>query len=177
MTRLLAADAPEWLRRAFLIGGFAGLRTEELLAIRWEHVDLKEGQIYVPPEAAKATGGFRERYVSFTEPLRHEAKAAGWAKLARDRKSERVVDASPAIFYEVRRMVVKAAGFPKWPTNCLRHSFASYHLAECGNASMTALQMGHTSPAMVLQTYAQAVSARATREWWAIRPERKRKPA
>jgi hypothetical protein len=55
-----------------------------------------------------------------------------------------------------------------WPSNCLRHSFASYHLAHFRDAAKTAFEMGHTSPALLYQTYANCVTRREAEKWWAV---------
>jgi len=47
-----------------------------------------------------------------------------------------------------------AWGTHSWPANALRHSFATYHLGQCGNPGTTAFQMGHTNPAMVQRAHA-----------------------
>jgi len=55
----------------------------------------------------------------------------------------------------------------KWPPNCLRHSFGSYHLAMWENAAGTAHQMGN-SEAIVRKSYARAVRKKEAEAWWAL---------
>jgi integrase len=52
-------------------------------------------------------------------------------------------------FYRDLEAARANAGISKWPSNALRHSYASYHLAFHQNAAALALQMGHTSQAMI----------------------------
>ena len=51
--RRLFLALPEPINLAFAIGALAGLRTGEVLALRWEHVDLEHGRIHV----RESTGG------------------------------------------------------------------------------------------------------------------------
>ena len=46
----------------------------------------------------------------------------------------------------------------KWPSNALRHSCASYYLAYHQKAAALALQMGHTSQAMIFSNYREVVT-------------------
>lgn len=47
MEKILEAS-PEWLKPMILTGYYTGLRQGELLGLRWEWIDLKEGVIYLP---------------------------------------------------------------------------------------------------------------------------------
>lgn len=158
MADLLAQEMPDWLRAHLVLGGFAGLRTEEMLRMDWGAVDVAEGEIHVAPGVQKDSGGWRERYVAFTEPLRRLLVVGTGA----------VLPVNKTAFFKARRELAEKVGWAGWPKNCLRHSFASYHLAECGNAAQTAHQMGHTSSAMVYRTYARAVRKAQAARWWGI---------
>jgi integrase len=57
------------VRALLLLGGFAGLRTEEVSRMTWDNVNTESGQIHVPPGAMKDSGGYDQRIVDFTEPL------------------------------------------------------------------------------------------------------------
>jgi integrase len=57
-----------------------------------------------------------------------------------------------------------------WPTNALRHSFASYHLAHHKNAASTAAELGHTSPVMLYRHYREVVLPDAAAAWWQVVP-------
>jgi integrase len=64
----------------------------------------------------------------------------------------------------------KRAGLTEWPSNALRHSFASYHLAHFGNPQKTSAELGHMSPAIVYQHYRQLVRPEQAERWWKIVP-------
>ena len=155
----------DYLRASILLGGFAGLRTVEVLRLRWE--DVEKGQIYIGPEVAKQKKkGNRERLVDMTEPLKRRAKFfAG--------KRGQIVPVKAEDFYEERRDLVKRlrkAGVVQWkvfPENSLRHSFATYHLGRSNNPGTTAYQMG-TSIQLVINTYAVPARRSNWRAWWRI---------
>lgn len=161
MADVLGLPMPAWLRVTFLLGAFAGLRTEELLRMNWEDIDTKTGEIEIRPGVGKDTGGFLERIVDFTEPLaRRRAELKGKGKLVPVPKEE---------FFALRRgLVASELRWPVWPDNCLRHSFATYHLAQSKNAGKTAYQMGHTNPSMVQRVYAVPARKANAAAWWAL---------
>jgi integrase len=153
------------LRASILLGGFAGLRTVEVLRLRWE--DVEEGQIYIGPEVAKKKKkGNRERLVDMTEPLKRRGKFFTGRRGA-------IVPVKESEFYEERRDLVarlREAGAVKWrvfPENALRHSFATYHLGRSNNPGTTAYQMG-TSIQLVINTYAVPARRANWRAWWRI---------
>ena len=57
-----------------------------------------------------------------------------------------------------------------WPSNVLRHSFASYHLAHFKNAAATAAELGHTSPVMLYKHYRELVRPDVASQWWQVTP-------
>jgi integrase len=64
---------------------------------------------------------------------------------------------------------LKIEQFP-WPQDCLRHSFASYHLAMFESAEKTALQMGHNSTDMLFRHYRELVTKEQAEKFWALMP-------
>jgi integrase len=68
-----------------------------------------------------------------------------------------------------RPATAKASGIA-WPSNVLRHSFASYHLAKFKNAGQTAAELGHAGAAMLYQHYRELVTPEAAAQWWQIMP-------
>jgi integrase len=160
MKALLDLDLPGHVRALLLLGGFAGLRTEEVERMAWENINTKTGQIHVVPGAMKDSGGFDQRIVDFTEPLKR--RKAWIAK----QKGKIIPVASETLHTHRRRAC--APVLTEWPDNCLRHSFATYHLARAKNAGLTAYQMGHTSSAMVSRVYAVPAALADWRAWWNI---------
>jgi integrase len=58
----------------------------------------------------------------------------------------------------------------KWPNNGLRHSFASYRLAGIHDAPRVAVELGHTSPAMLYNTYREVALPEEAERYWRIEP-------
>jgi integrase len=66
--------------------------------------------------------------------------------------------------------VKDAAGIDPWPSNALRHSFGSYHLARYNDANKTALLMGHRSTDVLFNHYRNLVKAEAAEQFWTLAP-------
>lgn len=160
MRLLLELELPDYVRAYLVLGGFAGLRTEEMLRMDWGSVDCQTGQIHVAPGVMKDSGGYDQRIVDFTEPLR---RRRAWLR----KQSGPVIPMASETFHGHKRRVFQGV-LATWPDNCLRHSFATYHLARAKNAGLTAFQLGHTSAAMVQKVYAVPAAMADWRAWWAI---------
>lgn len=73
----------------------------------------------------------------------------------------------------VRRFLRDARGWigaPAWPPDLLRHTCASYWLADAGDAGKVAYMLGN-SPAILLTHYQELVSSADAARFWAIWPE------
>lgn len=173
MGLLLGLTKRDPVLRAFVVlGGFAGIRSVEIMRMDWSDVSLADREIHVRPGVIKKTRGMRERYVSIN------ASCARWLPSP---VGGRIVPHTLRSFQRrtgklivrmqktMRRLKVPGADrWHDWPQNCLRHSFASYLLASKQDAGFVAYQMGHTSPAMVHHAYARAVRASEAEKWWAL---------
>ena len=135
---------------------FAGLRAAEMERLDWSEVDLAGGHIEV--KSAKSKTGSRrlipisENLAAWIQPLARQAGAVAPGAL-RDR-----LDAAKA-----------RAGFKKWPANAMRHSYASYRLAECADAARVSLEMGN-SPQMIFAHYRELVKPQDAARYWQIKP-------
>ena len=164
---ILKAEMSDELQAWFLLGAFAGLRSIEVHRMRWEDVDAKTGQIEVRREVSKQSSGLPERIVDFTEPLKQRKKffagkrgqisRPGSLKLYRERE---------ALMAELHEQDLLP--WAALPENALRHSFATYHLARGQDAAKTAHQLGHSSVALVLKTYAVPARKADWRAWWRL---------
>ena len=59
-----------------------------------------------------------------------------------------------------------------WRQNALRHSYASYRLADTPDAARVALEMGN-SPEKLFRHYRELVTPDAAKEWFTIMPPQK----
>jgi hypothetical protein len=57
----------------------------------------------------------------------------------------------------------------KWPSNALRHSYATYRLAQCNDAARVALEMGN-SPQMLFRNYRELADEHDAAAWFSITP-------
>ncbi len=158
----------------FALGGFAGIRPDELLRLEWSHVRFDEGLIEVKGENAKTS----ERRLVKIEP----ALAAFLAPYS-GRTGKICTSSWRRLFRDARRAVgfgkpgtetaeEKSLGInlKEWPDDALRHSFASYHLAAFNDAAQTALQMGHRGTATLFQHYRALVKPAEALRWWKLLP-------
>jgi integrase len=154
--RLLeAADAE--LIPFIAIGAFAGLRRAELERLDWSDVDLETGLIEVKAVKAKSA---RRRFVKIRPNLaKWLAPYAAHRGMVAPGQIRRQFEATRA-----------AAGIKQWPSNALRHSFASYHLAHFNDAAALALELGHTDAGLVFQHYRQLVKPKEAHRYWEIMP-------
>lgn len=153
----LPIDDP-WIKCKIVLGGFAGLRTCEMARMSYDCIDEEYREINVNKHQSKQGKAMRPRSITLQDAvLRHLPKGEG--PLVGKSKEWRHHRGMP--------MEAKLGG-DRFPQNALRHSFASYHLAHFRDASKTAFEMGHTSPRLIYETYANAVSRRDAAAWWAL---------
>jgi integrase len=158
LTKLLK-EASEDFRPLVAISAFAGLRTAEVERIEWKDVDLAGGFITVASDKAKTKA---RRLVPILPNL------AQWLKPYANRTGK-VWKGTPNDLQDARAACVKASGV-EWKPNALRHSFASYRLAETKNAAQVALEMGNSAD-VVFRHYRELVKPEAAHKWFAIQPE------
>jgi integrase len=149
---------------------FAGLRLGELLALRWEHVDLPGGRLRVGQ--AKTDAGVR--WVDLVPALReeltlHRARADSPAAATlvfptaggepenpsnfRNRTVSRSLAAANELLTERQEAPIGAGLTPR----SLRRTFASLLYALGHDPVYVMQQMGHTDPKLALRIYAQAM--------------------
>jgi integrase len=162
MRILLKTPAPDYMRAWLVLGGFCGLRPIEVQRLDWSAVDLASKEVHIAPHVIKRDAlrgrGMRERYVTMPDAALRLLPAKGKGKVI------------PVCHSALQRQVGLLAASLKlkdWPRDCLRHSAASYRLAETGDAQQVASWLGHTTTAMVYQAYARAVPRESAVEWWA----------
>jgi integrase len=144
------------------IQAFCGVRSAETLRLRWSDIDQARGFVQVAAEHAK---GARRRLVDIPANLKV------WLRPYADRTGK-LWPRTLMEFYRDLDAARVSAGITKWPSNALRHSYASYHLAHHQNAAALALQMGHVSQNMIFSNYRELVTREAAKRYWKISPKR-----
>jgi integrase len=156
-TARLLEHSPAALVPYVAIGAFAGLRRAELERLDWSEIDLSGRLIEVTATKAKSA---RRRFVKIQPNL------AAWLRPYKQLRGS----VTPLDYRELLDTAREAAKITDWPSNALRHSFASYHLAHFKNAAALALELGHTNSNLVFQHYRQVVRPKEARQYWRLSP-------
>ena len=147
------ATLPFWA-----IGAFAGLRSAEIERLEWEEVDFEAGLIKLRASKAKTAS---RRLVQILPNL------AQWLAPYASHQG-RVCPRGLRKRLEADRAAADLS--ENWPSNALRHSFASYHLAQFKDTAALALQMGN-SPTIIFKHYRELVRPKDAERYWNIKPE------
>lgn len=134
------------------IGAFAGIRTAEIGRLDWQDVLWDRGYIEIKTAKAKTKA---RRLVPLHENLR------AWLTPHRQ-------EVGPICRSVDLAKISKDSGVT-WEPNALRHSYASYRLAQIQDAAKVSLEMGN-SPRILFQHYRELVTLESAVEWFAIRP-------
>jgi integrase len=171
----LKIEPTDEARLYFVLGAFSGIRTSEILRLRWEDVIFESGLIQIAADRSKTATrrlvpiavNLRAWLAPYAAPL----CGLGWRKVQKRTGTifSRVKAENVALSY-ARKVL------PRWPANALRHSYASYRLALIQDAGKLALEMGNTA-GMVFKHYreirtpdGQLVTADLARQWFGIVP-------
>src|SRR5437016_1525720 len=140
----------------FAIGAFTGLRSAELIRLEWEDVNFARGHIQVGKAKAKTATRrlvpIQPNLIQWLSPYRGQSGrvfASGHAACRAIAQAKDVVG--------------------DWPTNALRHSYATYRLAQSQDAARVALEMGN-SPQMLFRNYRELADEHDAAAWFAIAP-------
>jgi integrase len=146
------ATLPYWL---FAV--FCGLRNAELQRLEWSDIHWEEHLVEVPSIKSKTAS---RRFVSLRQNVLE------WLAPYRDSCGPICV---PSLY---ERLIADrhAAGITQWPSNCCRHSFASYHLAHFRDPRELALEMGHTRSEVTFRHYRELVRPSEAERFWKIAP-------
>jgi len=163
VSALLTSASSEMLPY-FAIAVFAGIRPEELApplkddaGVEWSDVKWAQGIIRVRAEVSK---------VGKPRNVKIEPTLAKWLAPYRHAKGR----IAPSKWREHFRNARTAAGITEWPTDCLRHSFASYWLQIHRDAPALALEMGN-SVEVILERYSKVLDEPEDAvKFWAIEP-------
>jgi len=158
----VAADEmiPYWT-----IGAFAGLRASEIERLDWADVNLDRRWIKVQAKHAKTAA---RRLVTIQPNL------LKWLLPYRGRKGPVAPENLRFKVLADRKRAEEAGSLTrKWPSNALRHSFASYYLGRFDDAPKLALQLGHVGQDIIFRHYRELVTPADAKRYWKIEPSRK----
>jgi len=153
------------------LGGFAGLRSIEILRLEWEDVWFEKGFIEVGRDKSKtATRRLVPICPALDAWLKPRAKESG-PILPNIRNEFHFT----RLFHAAKGTLNDEKGVPrvKLVHNGLRHSYCSYRLAETKSAAQVALEAGN-SPKMLFEHYRELVTEDEAKEWFAMSPAKVR---
>jgi len=164
MAKLLAHATPDFLP-SLAIGGFAGLRTSEILALDWRDVRLAERTIKVTHRKARCAGTrlapITDNLAKWLSPLVKESGPV-WPTGQTWRERARKISVA-------QNATAEAAGLLPWRHNSLRHSFCTYRAAATKNVPQVALEAGNSAATIFSQYRALATEAEGE-AWFSIMP-------
>lgn len=154
------------------LGGFAGLRSVEILRLDWGDIWFRKGFVEVGreksktatrrlvpicPALAKWLKTYAKEFGPVLEGIRDEWHFTREFRAAKSTLNDE--DGKPRV---------------KLVHNGLRHSFCSYRLAETKSAAQVALEAGN-SPKMLFEHYRELVTEAEAKEWFSLTPEKVRR--
>lgn len=144
------------------LGLFAGIRPLELERLEWRHIDLSERHVEITAEVSK-TG--RRRIIDI-EPNLH-----AWLTRYVENGGDTGDHVTPLTNLRKRLRDIRAtAKLTDWVQDVMRHSYASYWLAQHEDINRLTLQMGHESSAMLWKHYNRAAKRKDAAKYWKIKP-------
>ena len=159
MAKLLSSD-DKVIRPMFVLGGFCGLRTAEILRLSWEDIRWAESSIVISEDVSKGGEARRRRIAPLTAP------AAAWLADWKDKKGRVLPIDQP----EHRVKDVCDATGVKWKKNGLRHSFITYRVATEKDFVRVAYEAGN-SPSMIRSNYDAVATEGEGKLWFSVLPE------
>lgn len=133
---------------------FAGVRPIEARRMVPKEVDLEHGLAEIPAKKAKTRA---RRHVNLPK------NCVAWCQIGLELPVINLVKR----FERVRRLAGLLDG---WQQDCMRHSYASYHLALHGSADRTSTELGHRSTEMLFSNYRELVRPEAAKRFFEILP-------
>jgi integrase len=179
---LMAAAKDTRLEMPIAVAAVTGLRRGELLALRWQHVDLGKASLFVAASlehSKAATGRIRFKGPKSKTSRRVIPLAPECVTLLRSHKAQQEREQALAgdAYVDHDLVFPKLDGCP-WPPDAfsmqfaklarsvgmrgfrfhdLRHAFASITLADGVSIKEVQALMGHSSPVVTLSVYARSI--------------------
>ncbi len=137
-----------------------GARKTEILGLRWSEIDFERKSLILPPERTKAGGKTGERRIVLSPPaltILSARQAADKERLEAAERDRKPIEASPYVFRAYRgdgpavgvrkafAKVCKAAKLPGVRIHDLRHSFASFAIADGASLFLVGKLLGHAN--------------------------------
>lgn len=169
--KLLEAASADILP-AIAIGLFAGLRPEsEIWRLDWSQIDLKGKTIDVSKSKNTSSYRFVDIKPALTAWLKTHAKAKGPVSPIGRAYFRKVQESRETAAGKLEEAGKTAENLRSWPSDCLRHTFASYAYPIWG-AERVSEQLGHGGSLQMLHRhYRNRVKLSEARAFWKLSPE------
>ncbi len=179
---LMAAAKGTRLETPIVVAALTGLRRGELLAVRWQHVDLDKGSLFVAASlehSRVASGRIRFKGPKSKTSRRVIPLAPECIKLLRSHKAQQEEEKRIAAdLYVDDDLVFPDSDGNPWPPDTfttqfskltrtvgmrgvrfhdLRHAFASLALGDGVSIKEVQTLLGHSSPVVTLSVYARSI--------------------
>jgi len=155
---------------AYVVGALAGLRTSEVRALRWSHIDLGTRLIHVQEQVKRRSQGVKElkdkesRFVPISDSLYWYLRTA----MPINARDQLVVQSPTGTYFSAHRMgkafsdafTFMERGSMRW-YEATRHTFASQWVINGGSLETLREMMGHSS-VTVTERYAHLVPGQYT---------------
>jgi integrase len=170
--RALLKSAKPDILPSIAIGLFAGLRPEaEVWRLTWSQIDLKDRSIDVSKSKNLASHRFVKISDNLADWLKPHADKTGAVSPTERQYFREIVSARQKAVEELGKVEVDASNLRQWPSDCMRHTYASYHYGKQKNAHETAEQLGHGGNlTMFYRHYRNRVKESDATAFWEIRP-------
>lgn len=177
MKTISAEDLAAFLREAKATGVYemyyvalaTGLRRGELLGLKWEDVDWKQGLIRVRRQVARINGEIVEAPLKTKNSYRVVSISQETMEVLKQQKaksgdqyvfpSPNGGPISPDSVNNMLHRVLERAGLPKVRFHDLRHTFATLALQNGVDIKTVSGMLGHYSAGFTLDTYAHVTTA------------------
>lgn len=168
INRILSAMESPY-REFYKFAFYTGLRTGELLGLRWEDVDIKSGLLHVrvnitygKEKAPKTSGSIRtlELHSKALEALESisSSKFSGQKRVFVNPSTMKEYKSADSLRKYVWAPTLKKLKIPyRYPYQC-RHTYASMMLSSGKNPMWVAKQMGHSDWGMIRKTYGRWIA-------------------
>jgi integrase len=165
--RLIARAATDPLGAAYVLALGTGMRAGEVLALRWEDVDLAAGRLTVRTSMTRPPGGpvraapkaGKPRGVLLAPFVVAALRRCGGTTAQPDTPVFRSPQGEPLREQTLMRRwhaFCERGGLPRVRFHDLRHSTATLLLERGVHPSIVAMLLGHSSAVLTLQTYSHA---------------------
>jgi integrase len=169
---LLAVATPEFLP-AIALGLFAGLRPEaEIWRLKWEDINLDEHLIDVQHSKNVASHRYVKIEDNLAQWLAPYAKNRGPVCLSDEPYFRRMRETRERAALKLEANNLPTDNLRDWPSDVLRHCYASYHCGAFKDSRRTSEEMGHSGDLDVFNYhYRSRVKPVDALAFWEVVPE------